>query len=74
LHFVGEEEIAEFEVSMDNSIGVHILNCYKQLDQVRLDLKFGEPFSSSELLIHGLVGAEFEQDVDVVIIFKVVLE
>lgn len=74
LHFIVEEKISEFEISVDNSVGVKVLERVDYLDNVTLDLEFHESLSSFDEFVESLVGTKFKQDVDIFGVFEDMLE
>ena len=53
---------------------VQILQCIDDLSCVALHLQFMKSLPPLQQLVHALVRAEFEQDVDILTVFKEVLE
>lgn len=80
LHFVIDEQVAELEtgvkdlLSVNDFVGVHVLEGGHHLNAVGLDLQLVQPLASSQDLVEGLVGAELQQDVHVVVVLEEVLE
>ena len=59
---------------MDDSGLVEMSEHRKQLHEVALNLDFGETLATLEQLIHGLVVADFEKNVDILMVFEVMFE
>ena len=74
LHFVVEEEVAKFEVTVDDSVRVKVLEGGNNLGCVALHLQFVESLTALEQLVHALVLAQFEKDVNILTVFEEVLE
>jgi len=74
LHFVIQEKIAQFEISVNYSVTMKVLYCCANLIYIALSLKLVEPLSSSQKLVKRLIVAQFEQDINIFSILKKVLE
>jgi hypothetical protein len=74
LHLVIKEEITQLEISMNNSVGVKVLDSIANLDYVTLHLQLMKPPPPSEQLIEGLTLAQLQDDVDVLSILEEVLK
>jgi len=74
LHLVVEEEITQLEISMDNSMGVQVLNGITDLNDVALNLQLVKSSSSPQKFVQSLTLAEFKDDVDIVSILEEMLE
>lgn len=59
---------------MDDAVGVEVLEGHDDLVHVVLGLELGEPFPALDQFVESLVGAYFQQDVDVVVVFEDVFE
>ena len=59
LHLVVEEQVAQLQISMDDSVLVQVLQSMDNLSRVALHFKFMQALSSFQKLIHALVLAEF---------------
>lgn len=59
---------------MNDAVRVQVLECADDLHGVALHLELVQTLSAFEQLIHALVMAQFQQDVDVLGIFKEMLE
>lgn len=59
LHLVIKEQVSEFEISMDDPVGVEILHGITNLYNVALDFEFGESLSSSKEFVKSLTLAKF---------------
>ena len=51
FHFVVQEKITKFEISMNDSVGVKILNGVANLDDITLDLQLVKSSSSSQKFV-----------------------
>lgn len=74
LHLLGEEQVAELEVSMNDPVLVHVLDGLQYLLTVALDLELREPLTPLNLLVECRVAAQFHHDVDILVVFKKVFE
>lgn len=59
---------------MDDLIDMQVLQRANNLHQIILHLHLGESFPSLDKLIEGVVGADLEQDVHVLVVLEDVLE
>jgi len=71
LHALSQEEIAQFEISMDHVLFMHVLDAATQLMDVVAGLDFGEALASAHKVRKGLVMANVKHYVDVLPIFEV---
>jgi hypothetical protein len=74
LHFLIDKQIAEFEIPVDHSVRVQILEGANYLQRVALHLQFVEPLPPFEQVVERLVLADFEENVNVLCIFEKVIE
>lgn len=74
FHFVVDEEVTQFEIPVDDSVTVHVLDCRADLVHVALHLELVQSLTASQQLIQRLVCAQLQQDVNVFSVFKEVLE
>lgn len=74
FHLVREEEVAEFEVAVDDFVALQLAHARNDLHHLALHLNLGQPFASAHLFVDGLVGAELQQNVDLLRVFKEVVE
>lgn len=74
FHFFVEEEIAKFKISVDHFVTVQVFECDNDLNDVALHFEFRETLSALDEFIESIVRAQFEQNVNVFVIFKNVLE
>lgn len=74
FHAVADEQVAELEISVDDSICVEVLECLDDLNGVAKGFEFGDALATLDELVEGLMRAEFEENVDVFMIFEDVLE
>ena len=51
LHLVVEEEVTEFEISMNNAMTVKVFDCSTNLIDVTLDLKLVEALTTAKQLV-----------------------
>lgn len=58
LHVVGEEEVAELEVTMDHAVAVQLPEGSHDLDGLALHFQFGQPFAPAQQVIHRLICAK----------------
>ena len=66
---------------MDDLVLVEVFESIDYLSEIALDLDFSESFSSFDQFVESLyekdvylVGAEFQEDVDILVVFKHMLE
>lgn len=70
IHVVVEEDVAHLEVAVDDAVAVHVLEGGDDLVHVVAGLLDGELLALLDHLAEGLVGAEFEDDVDVLLVLE----
>lgn len=59
---------------MNNSVIVKIFQGIYDLENVKFCLEFRKPFSSLAKIIEGLVGTDFQENIDILVVFENVLE
>jgi hypothetical protein len=59
---------------MDYAMRVQILQCVDDLDGVALHLQLMQSLPPSQQFVHALIGAQFQQDIDVLSIFEEMFE
>lgn len=74
LHLVVQKQVSEFQVAMNDPVGVQVLESLDDLHGVALHFQLVQTLSSFEQFVHGLVLAKFQQDVNVLGILEEVLE
>lgn len=74
LQLFVDEEVAQFQISMNDSVLVQVLQRVNNLLCVIHDLEFVESFASSEQFVQRLVWTQFKQNVDTLGIFEVMFE
>ena len=74
LHLVIKEQITQLEISMNDSVGVQILNGITNLNNIALNLEFMQSSSPPQKFIQGLTLAEFQDNVDIFSILEEMLE
>lgn len=74
FHFIIQEKISEFKISMNDSVGMEVFEWVDNLDNVTLDLEFHKSFSSLDEFIECLVWTKLKKNVDIFRVFKYVLE
>lgn len=74
LHALVDEEVSEFQVAVNDSVGVQVLECAYNLHGVTLHFQLVEPLPALEQVIQRLILANFEQDVHIFGVFKKVIE
>jgi hypothetical protein len=70
----GEEEITEFEVPVDDLVVVDVLDTQGDLVQVVLGLYLRDPFAPLDQLVEGLVRAQLQDYVHVLLVLEEVVE
>jgi hypothetical protein len=70
LHFIIDEQIAQLQVSVNDSVGVQVLQSTDDLHGVALDLQLVKSFPAFEKFIETVVGAQFKQDIDILHVFE----
>lgn len=74
LHAVVDEEVAELDVPVDDHAVVEVAEGLDELVDVVLHFGDSELLALANELVHVLVGADFEQDVHVVLVLEDVVE
>jgi hypothetical protein len=74
FHTTADKDVSHFEVAMDNTMSVHVLNCRKNLVHEILGFTIGEFLAALEHFTETLVSAQLEEDVNVIAVLKAVLE
>ena len=74
LHLVVEEEISEFEISVDDSVTVQVFHSGADLVYVALDFELVKALTATQQFVEGLVLAQLEQDVHILSVLEEVLE
>ena len=74
LHLVVEEQVAELQISVDDTVTVQVLHDRAELVHVALDLKFVKSLPSSQKLVQLLVLTQLEKNIDVLCILEEVFE
>ena len=69
-HFVIKEEISQFQISVDDPVGVKVFEGVDDLHGVALDFQLVEPLSPLQQFVHTLVVAELQQDVNIFTVFE----
>jgi hypothetical protein len=63
FHVFGEEQIAQFQVTVDDALAVHVLAGVRNLQHVVLRFLFREAHPAFDELVHGVIGAQFKNEV-----------
>lgn len=63
-HFVIQKQVAQFEITVDDPMGMQVLESVDDLSSVALDLQLVETLSSLEELVETLVLAKLEKNVN----------
>lgn len=74
FHTTADKDVSHFEVAMDNTMSVHVLDCRKNLVHEILGFTIGEFLAALEHFTETLVSAQLEEDVNVIAVLKAVLE
>ena len=74
IHVRIEKEVAKFQITVDDLMGVHIVTCTDELDHEESGFGFSEATATTEHVHERATGAKFERHVDVGLIFKTFLE
>lgn len=74
VHIGIKKQVAEFQVSMDDLMRVHVVACSNQLNHEEADLRFGKTTTTTEHIHEGTGWAEFERHVHVLSILETVVE
>jgi len=74
FHLVCEEQVSKLEVAVDDLVALQVAHARNDLHDVALHLDFGQALASAHLLVDGLVGAQFKQDLDLLRVFEEVVE
>lgn len=70
LHFFIDEKVAQFQVSVNDAMGVEILQCIDDLQCVALYLELVQSLAPLQELIETVVRAQFKQNVNIVDVFE----
>jgi len=73
-HTIGQEEVAQLQVAVDDFARVHILHCFDQLVDVVASFDFMQALAALDKVGKRLVGANIEHDVHVLFVFEVAVE
>ena len=74
LHLVVDEEVAEFDVAVDDAVRVQEAQGVDDLFGVALDLELVQPLAPLQQFVQTLVCAELQEDVDALAVFEEVDE
>lgn len=74
LVLLPKEQITELEVSVDDAVGVEVLECLDRLHDIVLHLLVCQFLPPLDEFVERLVWAHLEQDVHVVVVFEYVLK
>lgn len=74
FHFFVKEEVSKFEVAVNDSVRVEVLEGAYNLGGVALHFQLVQALTPLKKLVHACVLAKLEQDVDIFAVFKKVLE
>ena len=74
VHVAVQEDVAEFEVAVDDLVGVHIMTSTDELYHEETGFGFSKSSSTAEHVHEGAVVTELEGHVDVVGVFETFLE
>ena len=73
-HFVIDKEISKLQVSVDNSVGMQILQSINNLHCVAFYLQLMKPLPPLQQLVQALVVAQFKQNIHIFTVFEEVCE
>ena len=71
---VSKEQVSKFEVAMDNLLGVDVLDGLHQLVDVVAGLDLVKLLAALNQVCQGLIGADVEHDVDILLVLEVAIE
>ena len=74
MHFLVDEKVAQFQISVDDFMAVHVFQCAYDLHNVALNLKLMQSLPPSQNLVEGLIVAELKENIDIVMIFEEMLK
>ena len=74
FHFVIQEQVTNFEISVNDSVRVKVLDSIADLQHIALDLELNKSLSPPEQLVQRLTLTKLQQNVDILSIFEEVLE
>jgi len=63
VHVAIEEDVSHFQVSMDDTLGVHVFDCPRYLDTVESHLRFRQAFTPFNHVHKRSIRAELEDEV-----------
>lgn len=73
-HLVIQKQVAQLEIAMDNPVMMQVLESIDDLAGVALDLEFVETLTPLQQLVHTLVAAKLQKNVDALAILEKVHE
>jgi hypothetical protein len=74
LHPLGEEQVSELEISVDDLVLVNVFHTLDELLDVVASFELVKTLASSHQVTKGLIVADVEHNVDVVFVFEVAVE
>ena len=74
VHIRIQEEVAKFQIPVDDLVGVHVVACADELDHEKASFGFGKSATAAQHVHERSRGAEFKRHVDIVIVFEALLE
>ena len=74
LQLVIEEQVAEFEVPVNDLAVLEVFYSQSNLVQVVFRLDLGDALAPLHKLVEGLVGAQLQNDVDMIVVFEEMIE
>ena len=74
MHTLSQEQIAEFQVAMNDFLGMNVLTCFDELVNVVTSFYLMQPLASSNEVWKWLVVADIKHDVDIFFVLKVAIE
>lgn len=74
FHFVIQEQVTDFEISVNDPVRVEVLHSVANLEHIALNLKLNKSLSPPEKLVQRLTLTQLQQNIDVLSIFEEVLE
>ena len=73
-HMVREEQVSKLEVAVDDLLGVDVLDGLHQLVDVVAGLDLVKLLTAFNQVCQGLIGADVQHDVDILLVFEVSIE
>lgn len=74
IHVRIQEEVAKFEITMDDLMRVHVVTSSNKLNHEESSLRFGEAAAAAKHIHERTAGAQLQRHINIGLIFKTFLE